>query len=102
MLYLYSFLMVLSRAQSTEWSMGLIIIGMDRRPIAVVVHLLLMSDSEVCLRRRYKDIAHILFIVRPGTATEANSCHKRVSPPATTILFVLSGSDVGVVCQCNE
>ena len=79
------FLRVLSSNQSTKWSIGLMMKGIDPRPIRVTVHFLVMRGiAEVLLNMRLLR-KQILLIVYPGMATEAKPCQISVSKTALKI-----------------
>ena len=84
----YHFLSVLSINQSTERSIGLMMNGIEARPIAVVVHRRAPTGSLEDFWRSKLVKKQIRLMVKPGIATEARPCQISVSSTAW-VTFVL-------------
>lgn len=69
--------------------MGLIIRGMDARPIKGIILCLAFDDTRSVDFNTYLDSVHKRFIVKPGTITEANNCHVKVSPAVIRVCLVV-------------
>ena len=83
-------------SQSTDLSMGCIMKGMQPSPTAVTVHLRATGGSLVVFSNTLLLIQHILLIVNPGIATDANPCQTRVSVTISEVFLALySASDSG-------
>ena len=63
----------------TNWSIGLMIKGIENNPIPMTVQDLVVGETYLFLPRSHFAAAHILLIVSPGIITEANPCHRKVS-----------------------
>ncbi len=60
--------------------------GIAPSPTAVVVHFLIGDGRLVVLRSALLNAQHILFMVKPGIATDAKPCQSKVSNTACMIL----------------
>ena len=67
--------------------MGLMMKGIEPSPIAVTVHFRAGVGREVAACRSFPLAQQILFMVKPGMATEASPCHTTVSTTAAATLL---------------
>jgi len=84
-----AFLVVLSMTVCTRLSIGWTMKGITPNPRPVTAHFLAVSATPgMVLARPIREKAQILLIRNPGTITEANACHTKVSKAAMATLLL--------------